>query len=207
MIYADHVQAYLDAGWQGVLPLPPGSKGPPPEGFTGYQGVWPTETLIIQWRKKHPDANIGLRLPKGVIGIDVDAYAGKPGAKTLEDLEVELGPLPPTWVITSRDDGVSGIRLYRVSGGFDFAPPSWHSPGPGIDVIHFGHRYVVAPPSVHPEGGTYRWVKPHEVSLGHLVESKLSRPVRQDELAKLGEYVDPEPGKDLPSPGDLPELP
>jgi len=97
--------------------------------------------------------NVGLRMPETVIGIDVDAYGGKPGAATLADAEARLGPLPPSPVSTSRDDG-SGIRFYRVPPGRCWADVV----GPGVEVVHHGHRYAVAAPSVHPEGRPYRWL-------------------------------------------------
>lgn len=107
------------------------------------------------WTEDHPAANIGLRLPPNVLGVDVDCYAGKPGAATLKALEAAHGTLPPTVASTSRSDG-SAIGLFRVPPG-----RSWPTgPGPGIEFVHAGHRYVVAAPSMHPEGRPYRWVLP-----------------------------------------------
>ncbi len=45
--------------------------------------------------------NVGLRLPECVLGIDVDAYAGKSGAATLAEAEARLGALPLTWRSTA----------------------------------------------------------------------------------------------------------
>jgi hypothetical protein len=114
------------------------------------------------WAAKHLRGNIALRLPDGIIGIDVDNYEKdgklKSGANTIAILEATLGAsLPPTVVSTSRDDGVSGIRLYRVPKGM-----RWHDPGPGIEVISTGRRYMVVAPSRHPEGRTYGWVDSEE---------------------------------------------
>lgn len=54
--------------------------------------------------------------------------------------------------MTSRSDGKSGIRLFRC----DLPGPFRASlDGGDVDVIHHGHRYVVLPPSLHPEGRTY----------------------------------------------------
>jgi hypothetical protein len=73
----------------------------------------------------------------------------------------------------SRDDG-SGIRCFRVPPGLSWPTEA----GPNIEIIRHGHRYAVAPPSVHPHtGATYRWIGPD------------------------GTDTDP------PRPGDLPELP
>lgn len=89
-----------------------------------------------------------------MVGIDVDAYGDKPGAQTLEALFAECGALPATWLSTSRGDGISGIRLFRV-------PPEARlvTQLPGIEIIQHFHRYIVCWPSVHPDtGGTYEWV-------------------------------------------------
>ena len=161
--YARAAWAYREAGWAGVLPLPAGAKWPPPRGFTGWAGVDPSGADVQAWCDGPEEGgNIALRLPPGVYGLDVDAYAGKTGGAALAAAEARLGPLPPTWRVSARDDGVSGIRLYRA----ELAPgrrwrdePAGH--GKGIEAIHSGHRYAVVWPSVHPETGcTYVWCRP-----------------------------------------------
>lgn len=154
--YADWAPRYFNAGWRGAIPLPARKKTPPPAGWTGHKSLsYPSYADITAWGEDHPNGNIALRLPPGVLGLDVDAYDNKPGADTLAGLEAEHGPLPSTWVSTSRDDGTSGIRLYRVPEGVN-----WIGALPGIETIHAGHRYLVAGPSIHPEGRTYRWTAP-----------------------------------------------
>ena len=153
--YADAYALYWQAGWRGILPLPYAKKKNPPAGFTGATGTDPTFPDVHAWADgtggKH---NICLRMPANIIGIDVDAYGDKSGAITLAAREEQWGPLPPTWRTTSRDDGVSGIRLYRIPEGL-----AWPGVvGPGIETVRRDHRYAVAWPSVHPEGGTYRWI-------------------------------------------------
>ena len=157
--YAQAWEDYQDLGWQGTLPLPERRKHHPPRGYTGAAGAWPTYADCWDWSDDptHEGANIALRLPDGIIGIDVDAYDGKPGAATLAAAEQQWGALPPTWRTTSRDDGTSGIRLYRTPTGLAWPGEA----GPGIDIIQERHRYAVAPPSTHPEGRTYRWITPH----------------------------------------------
>lgn len=138
---------------------------------------------VQRWERENPSANIALRLPNGVIGIDLDLYddPGKdhPAGERLaawRELEIQLGVLPESPRATSRDDGVSGIRLYRVPAGWKCAgilpgvavceghslpdggearPGDLVSPG---EVIQHHHRYMVAPPSVHPSGRRYRWL-------------------------------------------------
>lgn len=144
--------AYWSAGWRGILPLPYGKKGFPPEGYTGHGGDNPSYADCQAW-SEDGTRNLALRLPDGVAGIDVDHYDGKTGGDTLAGLVAKYGALPPTAYSSSRGDGISGIRLYRV-------PPGTTLPTklPGIEFIQRHHRYVVAWPSVHPSGNIYQWI-------------------------------------------------
>jgi hypothetical protein len=154
--YATAAPTYWAAGWRGILPLPAHTKGPVPKGYTGNAGIWPSFADVTAWTEDRPDGNIALRLPPDVLGIDVDAYDSKAGGLVLEALEAELGALPATWRTTSRNDGTSGIRLYRVPVGLRWPGVL----GPGIETIRHEHRYAVVWPSQHPNGGTYRWITP-----------------------------------------------
>jgi hypothetical protein len=158
--YAAAAETYWEKGWRGVLPLKRGSKWPPPRGFTGYDGAEPSYADILQWAELYPDGNVCLRLPDGVIGIDVDAYGAKTGAAAFAEAVKRWGPLPDGPQSSSRDgDLVSGLRLFRV-------PPNTlletvivfpeMSIG-DIEVIQRHHRYVVCWPSLHPEGRDYWW--------------------------------------------------
>jgi hypothetical protein len=178
--YADEAFTYYRAGWRGVIPLPARAKTPPPSGFTGWTGVETTHEHIGAWvTGPEGGGNVALHLGDGLYGLDVDAYEGKGGAAALAELEAACGPLPPTWKVTSRDDPVSGIRLFRAAmpaGRVWVDQPG--GTGRGIEAIHRGHRYVVAWPSVHPKtGAKYRWFLPD----GQPSE----RPPRVDELPEL----------------------
>jgi hypothetical protein len=132
-IYQRGAPLYIDAGWLGPLPFPPCRKVPPPTGFTGHDGAWPSEEQVNAWKEeKPPESNLGLRLQYGLVGIDVDAYDGKTGGRTLEEAESRWGPLPPTYCSSSRiPDRQSGIRLFRVpvgcSSGARLVFRSWES--------------------------------------------------------------------------------
>jgi P4 family phage/plasmid primase-like protien len=129
--------------------------------FTGRGAPWPDDAQLDQWVESMPRANVGLRLPDDVLGVDVDAYNGRVGAETVDWFETQLDEqLPPTWISTSRTDGSgSGIRLYRVPPGLD-----WKSDlgrGSNVEIVRHGHRFAVVWPSVHPDTqGTYRWYAP-----------------------------------------------
>jgi hypothetical protein len=152
--YATAAHAYRTAGWY-PLPLPYGQKKSPPNGWTGRDGAWPSGADVQAWVEDHAGGNIALRMPPNVLGVDVDDYKDKPGAAVLDALQDQHGLLPPTWTSSSRG-GRSGIRFYRVPEGLRWPGVL----GPGIETIRYDHRYAVAWPSLHPEGGTYRWTRP-----------------------------------------------
>jgi hypothetical protein len=154
--YGDNANEYYARGWRAPLPLPMMEKSPPPAGYTGAGGKWPSGADIWAWTEEQPAGNIALRMPPTIIGLDVDNYAGKEGAATLAKFVERCGALPPTWRSTSREDELSGIYLYRVPEGL-FWPGEL---GAHVEIIQTRHRYAVAPPSVHPEGPTYRWFDP-----------------------------------------------
>ena len=102
---------------------------------------------------------LGARLPLGVMSLDVDAY--KRGAVTIAEHEARLGPKPPTYFVTAREDG-SGNYLYRV-------PVDWFGVGvlkgadgsPGdVDTIQSHLRYIAAPGTPHHTGAPYRLYGP-----------------------------------------------
>ena len=73
--YRNAAMLYWEAGWRCPLPLPIGAKKNPPEGFTGANGSDPSYADVHDWANNGKgDGNIALRLPDGVIGIDVDMY-------------------------------------------------------------------------------------------------------------------------------------
>lgn len=160
---------YLEAGWS-PLPLPTKEKSPVPTGFTGALGLYVTQVQLDKWLTGKAKAgkllfrpgNVALRLPKGVIGVDVDAYGTKTGEATLAAAEEAWGPLPPTWVTTSRTDGVSGIRLFRITP--DLAWPGQLPQGGGVELLRWDHRFAIVAPSVHDKTGlSYKWYLQEEV--------------------------------------------
>jgi hypothetical protein len=168
----DTAETYRNLGWSGTLALPAARKSPPPDGFTGHEGRWPTNDDLAHWREKGL-ANIALRLPPIIIGLDIDQYGEKTGAETLAVMEKELEPLPATWRSTSRGpDNPSGIRLFRVP----HAIGNWPTQaGKDIEIIRYAHRYAVVWPSEHPDGRTYQWVRPDGT-------------LASDEIPQLGDF-------------------
>ena len=155
--FRDAAHIYFARGWF-PFPLPPAAKFPPPKGWTGYHAGYPSAADIQAWSDNGVGGdNIGLRMAPDQLAIDVDAYGDKLGAKTFAQALARLGPLPPTWSLTSRDDGMSGMQVFRVPPGRQWADVL----GPGVEIIHWGHRYSVAAPSIHPDTGhRYVWRDP-----------------------------------------------
>jgi hypothetical protein len=169
--YGSALELYLAAGWPSVLPLPVGKKAPPPDGYTGrkHLDTWPTPDQHQRWSQQHPDGNVALRLPPNVVGLDVDAHGDRAGGESFAKLKAEHGELPDTWTVTSREDGVSGIRLFRAQLP---AGRRWREKlaGDGIELLHTGHRYAVVWPSIHPTGSVYRWNRPGVPTVAELPE-------------------------------------
>lgn len=163
--YRETAPLYLKAGWPGPLILPYKEKHPPPTGFTGHRAPYPNPDQIEAWRNEGAQHNIGLRLAgvdkdHEIIGIDVDHYTKggkkKLGGDQLKALEDRLEQLPHTWISSSRTDGVSGIRYFRVPRGLNYRGQV----DKDIECISKGYRFAVVWPSVHPEGNTYWWFPP-----------------------------------------------
>jgi hypothetical protein len=153
-----HQQAadLADKGY-GPLAIPHGAKHPPPTGTTGADPM-PTYRDWLDTIEREPHrANVGVRLPAGTVGVDVDGYDTKTGGDTWAALN-EGDPFPNTIVVSARFgpgyDGISGIRLYRLPEGMD-ETTLWGSHG-GVEIIRTGHRYLMGPGATHPNGEQYR---------------------------------------------------
>jgi hypothetical protein len=152
---------YRASGWP-VFPLRPGAKTPPPDGATGWDGVdWSGADCaeadeLPAYRGTRQTA---VRMPSTTVGLDVDAYGDKTGGQTLGEGVRRWGPLPEGPWSSARDDGVSGIRFFRVPDGTVLVPNlTFPELKLGhVEVIQRHHRYAVVWPSVHPIGTSYTW--------------------------------------------------
>ncbi|MGP6172634.1 bifunctional DNA primase/polymerase [Corynebacterium sp. A21] len=162
---------YQDKGWNTPFPMQEGQKFPPLSGVTGnIPEEVGREVAGNAWSTAQAGANLGLRMPPNVIGIDVDHYPeeGKEGAETLKALETELGELPKPFRSTRRGvDSPSAHYFFRVEDG-----RKWHNKaGEDIDVLQMTHRYAVAFPST-VDGKQYQWFndKNQEVEIPEVSE-------------------------------------
>ncbi|MFZ5919305.1 MAG: bifunctional DNA primase/polymerase [Chloroflexota bacterium] len=136
-------------GWA-VLPLKARDKTPlTPHGVNDAS----TDPAIIRgWWARWPDANIGLACgPSGLVVIDLDA--DRNGLDTWAELCQRHG-INGDGALVSLTGGGGQHLVFSANG----APVSSSAGklGPGVDVRANG-GYIVAPPSVHPNGQVYAW--------------------------------------------------
>jgi len=144
---------YAAHGWA-VIPLRPGEKRPLIR-WEEFQQRRPTTIEVAEWFRRWSRANVGIVTGSvsHVLVLDIDPQHG--GEESLARLETQHGPLPATVELTT---GGEGRHLYfQHPGG---AVHNRVGLMPGIDLRGDG-GYVVAPPSLHPCGGQYRWRQNH----------------------------------------------
>ncbi len=128
--------------------------GKHPRGHYGLQHASAAPEQAEAWWNQWPTANVGLRCD-GLFVLDVD---GTDGAESLERLEHELGPLPPT---RAQRTGRGFHRLFAVTNGVQLGNSTQGLGRPaGIDVRTGSRGYVVTAPSLHATGERYRWIDP-----------------------------------------------
>lgn len=151
MTVANSLQAaaldYASRGWR-VFPVKPRGKTPLVKG--GFKAATVAPSQIISWWTQWPDANVGVATGavSGLIVLDVDSSDG------FAELER---------ILSGAKERLPRTLTVRTSRGFHFyyGLPAWPDPircssGGGLDVRGDG-GYVLAPPSVHPDGSIYQW--------------------------------------------------
>jgi hypothetical protein len=141
--------AYAGDGWS-VFPCEPRGKTPLARlAPAGVKNATTDPDTVARWWRQEPDANIGLACGGNFWVLDLDPDKGAMAA--LADLERRYGPLPTT------------VSVITGSGGWHhyFAPNprplNWANRlGTKLDTRNTG-GYVLAPPSVHPNGRRYEW--------------------------------------------------
>jgi len=159
--FRDAAWQYRELGWTGTIPVTRrGTKAPLAPGITGHKGVDPNYDELEALVKEFPSANIGLRLPWDIVGIDIDAYDGRQGAQTIATISERLGPLPQTWKSTSRmpGDKISGIYLFHAPRSMQQVWVTDLGPGSGVEIAQYHHRFATVWPSIHNSTGRmYNW--------------------------------------------------
>jgi len=138
---------YVDLCKFSVIPLLPGTKKCPLS-WKEYQNTRANHELLEYWFLDN-DYHIGIVTGKisGIVVVDLDSEEGK---KRFFSLDLKASPT----VLTGK-----GLHIYfkhpmdREVRNFQKRPGL-----EGIDLRGDG-GYVVAPPSIHPNGTKYRWKK------------------------------------------------
>jgi hypothetical protein len=149
----NHALHYAGLGLA-VFPIKPRSKQP----LTthGFKDASKDQQQIEQWWTQWPDANIGIAtggVSGGlvVIDLDIDDNKGVDGRVTLREWEAHHGGLPvDTWMAIT---GRGGYHYFYHDTATVRNRTGIYK---GIDVRGEG-GYIVAPPSIHPNGNTYTW--------------------------------------------------
>lgn len=144
----DYALKYAEMGFD-VFPVKPHDKTPLVK--------WADEASHDAAKVKalwaaHPDANIGIATGKrsGIFVLDIDAGHG--GEQSLLQLMIDWGKLPVTPISKTGGGGRHfifshpGVEVRNSAGKL----------GAGIDTRGDG-GYIVAPPSIHPNGTRYAW--------------------------------------------------
>jgi hypothetical protein len=172
---------YARRGWP-VLPLhnpvPRGcscrdatcqSIGKHPRPRHGLRDAAPDLEQITAWWRQWPHANIGIATgaPSGLVVIDIDPQHG--GETILRQLHRNCPP--PR---TAQAGSGTGRHLYYTSA--HPVPSSIGRLGPGLDIRGDG-SYIVAPPSRHASGRSYRWIIRIEIAaLPRALAARISPP-------------------------------
>jgi hypothetical protein len=143
--------AYAARGWSVVVVEPRGKR--PIVRWEEFQRRRPGEQELRKWLRRHPDANLAIvtGAVSGLVVLDVDPRHG--GVASLARWERDHGALPRTVEVRT---GGGGRHLYFAHPGGEVR--NRVGLAPGLDLRGDG-GVVVAPPSLHPSGRRYRWVR------------------------------------------------
>ncbi len=125
------------------------SVGKHPIPHNGVGEATTDEKTIRAWWERWPEANVGLRMPPGKFVVDFDLYEDG----VAERRDALRATTPPT---LEQRSGMGEHWVFTYTGEANFA--STLDERPGVDIIHPGHRYIVAAPSKHWSGSVYDWV-------------------------------------------------
>jgi hypothetical protein len=139
--------AYHRSGFS-VIPIKPREKKPLVAWEPFQKEPAPEETIKF-WFENWPDANLAIvtGTVSNCVVIDLDSEDAKEKLKSLLHSDLSTVPRSRTgkgWQLFFKHPGVNiqnGVRVGRI---------------PGLDTRGDG-GYVVAPPSIHPNGKQYKW--------------------------------------------------
>ena len=150
-VFLDAAIEYASRGWA-VFPLK--ARGKDPLTAHGVKDATTNFDQIEKWWTKNPNANVAIAcglVSGGLLVVDLDEKEnGISGLDTLHDWESTNGSLPET-VRSITGKGGSHL-LYHI----DYEEKNRTGLLDGVD-IRSDNGYIVAPPSIHPNGRSYEW--------------------------------------------------
>jgi hypothetical protein len=148
---------YARQGFQ-VFPLTPHTKIPLIRGGRSWKDATLDETAILKWWGDTPEANIGIACVEGLVVIDQDLHhADQDGVEAWQTILSEHEP-HETLVQVTGSNGLHAVYFDTRHRHTNSKKGTIIEPVRGIDLK--GRGYIVAAPSVHPNGRTYKWVNP-----------------------------------------------
>jgi hypothetical protein len=151
---------YAAIGWE-VFPAPPGKKkSHKSEEHSGAKWGKTTDPEEIRRDfRKWPNANVAIvtGATSGIFVVEADTVEGHgvDGLASIKALEAEHGPFPETRIAVSPSGSIH--RYFRHPGVDTYIKNSTSEIAPGVDVRGDGGM-VIAPPSIKPGVGEYRWL-------------------------------------------------
>ncbi len=145
----DYAIEYVDSGWS-ILPVKPEDKRPYMTNWLQYNHTRASKEMAVNWFKQLSGAGIGVVTGKisNMVVLDVESYCPTP-------IE-ELLKMYPTQMISRTGSG--GYHLFyqypqnvtKISNRVGIFE--------GADLRADG-GFIVLPPTIHPNGNRYEWVK------------------------------------------------
>lgn len=148
-------RAALDYAKRGLAVFPLAERDKVPCIAGGFKNATTDPEQIAAFWKHRPNANIGIAtggMSGGlvVIDCDYDEARGEDGMRTVRSFEAANGEFPDSACVSTPRGGEH--LYYFTDEPFDCSVNS----DEGVDIRAEG-GYVVAPPSIHPNGGMYEW--------------------------------------------------
>lgn len=145
----EQANEYIDQGWS-ILPVKPSEKRPYMTNWLQYQHVKATKEMAENWFTSLTGAGVGMVTGRisGVVVLDVESYCKIP----IEEL---LRRYPTQMVSRTGSGGYHLFYLYPND-----VPKIANRVGifEGADIRADG-GFIVLPPTRHPNGRLYEWVK------------------------------------------------
>lgn len=141
----DTALAYLAHGWS-IFPLRPRSKVPAVPSWKQFMQEKPTEALVRTWWRNNPNFNIAIATGfiSGIFVVDCDSWE-----------LVKVHEALPDYVPTLRSKTANGVHFVYQLPGFRVG----NRAGDGVVHIRGDGGYICAPPSIHPSGVRYQWIR------------------------------------------------